>query len=231
MMIPGQVITPIMGNSESVSPDPAAILGAAVSLYLEAKRRAAISPGVNLSECYHGGDEFMRQVMRIATEFERWSCEHVFFEELDDVWPYLLEDRFGEACVSVLGGPQTLVDFDTRNCLRVAHRLRLPIRTDSGLPVAIDVTTENPAEGSSFRRFRIQTVRNSFADDFVEAFTTDDDPFDEGLGAPYFSLYGVGDDDLLEHIADRATYATAVELACKLTPGIAFKTQPFYRSR
>lgn len=202
-----------------------------MSLYLEAKKRAAIEPGINLSECYEGGDEFMRQVMRIATEFELWSCQHVFFDELDDVWPYLLEGRFGEACVSVLGGPETLSDFDTRNCLRVAHKLRLPVRTDSGLPVAIDVTAANPAAGAAFRKFRIQTVRDSLEDDSAEAFTTDDEPFDEELGAPYFSLYGIGDDDLLEHIADRVTYSATVELACKLAPGIVFKTHPFFRGR
>ena len=218
-------------SDQSQQPDSAAVFGAAVSLWHAVKKHAAATPTLSLSECYNGGDEFMRQVMRIATEFGLWSCEHVFFEELDDVWPYLLEDKFGEACVSVLGGPETLLDFDTRNCLRVAHKLRLPVRTDSGLPVAIDVAADNPAAGAAFRKFRIQTVRDSLEDDFVNAFTTDDEPFDEALGSPYFSLYGVGDDDLLEHIADRATYSAAVELARKLAPGIVFKTHPFFRSR
>ena len=218
-------------NDQSQQPDPAAVFGAAVSLWHAVKKHAATTPTLSLSECYNGGDEFMRQVMRVATEFELWSCQHVFFEELDDVWPYLLEDRFGEACVSVLGGPETLLDFDTRNCLRVAHKLRLPVRTDSGLPVAIDVTADNPAADAAFHMFRIQTVRDSLEDDFMEAFTTDDEPFDEELGAPYFSLYGIGEDDLLEHIADRATYSAAVELACKLAPGIVFKPHPFFRSR
>ena len=216
-------------SDQSQQPDSAAVFGAAVSLWHAVKKHAATTPTLNLSECYNGGDEFMRQVMRIATEFELWSCQHVFFDELDDVWPYLLEGRFGEACVSVLGGPETLLDFDTRNCLRVAHKLRLPVRTDSGLPVAIDVTAENPAAGAAFRKFRFQTVRDSLEDDFVNAFTTDDEPFDDELGAPYFSLYGIGKDDLLEHIADRATYSAAVELVGKLAPGIAFKTHPFFR--
>ena len=167
-------------------PDPAAVFGAAVSLWQAVKKHAATTPTLNLSECYNGGDEFMRQVMRIASEFELWSCQHVFFEELDDVWPYLLEDRFGEVCVSVLGGPETLLDFDTRYCLRVAHKLRLPVRTDSGLPVAIDVTADNPAAGAAFRMFRIQTVRDSLEDDSVEVFTTDDEPFDEELGLGRF---------------------------------------------
>ena len=213
-------------SNESSKADPAAVFGAAVSLWQATKKRAATTPRLNLSECYNGGDDFMRQVMRIATEFELWSCAHVFFEELDDVWPYLLEDRFGEACLSVLGGPETLLDFDEKNCLRVAWKLRLPVKTDSGLPVAVDVTAPNPTVGAAFRAFRIQTVRDSLEEDFVEAFTTDDEPFDDEWGTPYFGLYGVEDDGLLEHIADRSTYSAAVELACKLAPGIQFRTLP-----
>lgn len=106
---------------QSQQPDPAAVFGAAVSLWQAVRKHAANTPALNLSKCYNGGDEFMRQVMRIANEFEQWSYQHVFFEEIDDVWPYLLEDRFREACVSVLGGPETLLDFDTKNCLRVAQ--------------------------------------------------------------------------------------------------------------
>ncbi len=218
-------------SDPSQQPDPAAVFGAAVSLYQAVKEHAATTPKRNLSECYNGRDEFMRQVMRIATEFEMWSCQHVFFDELDDVWPYLLEDRFGEACVSVLGGPETLLDFDTRSCLRVAHKLRLPVRTDTGLPVAIDVTAENPVTDAAFSKFRIQTVRDSLVDDFVEPFTTDDEPFDDEYSAPYFGLYGIGNDDLLEHIADRATYSAAMELAGKLAPGIAFKMHLFFREQ
>ena len=222
--IPGQVIISIMGNPlTSNPPDPAAVFAAALSLWHTVKKHAAANPTLNLSECYNGGDQVMRQVMRIATEFEHWSCEHVFFEDINDVWSYLLEDEFGKACISILGGPETLLDFDTRSCLRVAHELRLPVRMDTGLPVAIDVTAKNPARGAAFHKFRIQTVRDSLKDNFVEAFTADDEPFDDEFGAPYFSFYGLGEDDLLEHIADRATYSAAIELACKLAPGIDFK--------
>ena len=67
----------------------------------------------------------MREVMRIAELFEQWACEHVAFEELTDVWPYLLQDRFGEECLSVLV-VESLAEFDERDCRRVAMRLRLP---------------------------------------------------------------------------------------------------------
>ena len=95
------------------------------------------------------------------------------------------------------------------------------------MPVAIDVTANNPAAGAAFRKFCIQTMRVSLDDDFVEAFATDEEPFDEELGTPYFSLYTIGEDDLLEHIAERATYSAAVELACKLAAGIVFKKRLF----
>ena len=107
--------------------DRAAVFGAALSLWNAVLRRAERPPRVNLSECYNGGDEFMRQVMRAATEFELWSCAHVHFDDLDEVWPYMLEDRFGEACMVVLGGPEALLDFDSRACLRVALCLGLTI--------------------------------------------------------------------------------------------------------
>ncbi len=210
--------------------DPAAVLGAALSLYHEVKKQTIIEPGINLSECYNGGDEFLRQVMRVATQFEAWACEHVAFDQLDDVWPYRLEDDFGPACLSVMGGVGILMRFNKRDCLRVAAKLRLPLWANAGLPVAVDVIAENPVAGAGFRRFRIQTVRDFRGDNLIQAFTIDDDPFDERWGAPYFGFYGVQEDDLLEHIADRATYADAVELANKLAPGIAFPAKPFSRA-
>ncbi len=51
------------------------------------------------------------------------------------------------------------------------------------------------------------TVRDSRDDDFIEAFTVNDDPFDEEWGSPYFGFYGVEEDGLLELIADRSTYS------------------------
>ena len=107
--------------------DPAAVFAAASSLWRECHEQAAAGPRVNLSDCYGGMDGLMREVMRIAALFEAWSCNHVLFEELDDVWPYLLEDRFGRECLSVFL-PDGLSEFDESDCRRVAARLRLRFR-------------------------------------------------------------------------------------------------------
>jgi hypothetical protein len=69
----------------------------------------------------------MREVMRIGQLFESWACNHVDFDQLTDVWPYLLRDRFGKECLSVLR-PENLADFDQHDCRRVAARLRLTFR-------------------------------------------------------------------------------------------------------
>lgn len=115
---------PDLGEQES---DPAAVFSAATSLWQECLKQAAVEPHVNLSDCYSGMDGLMREVMRIATLFEAWSCKHVIFEELNDVWPYMLEDRFGRECLSIFL-PDGLSEFDEHDCQRVAARLRLSFR-------------------------------------------------------------------------------------------------------
>jgi hypothetical protein len=174
-------------------------------------------------------DQFMRELMRIANQFEAWACLHVDFNATNDVWPYLLEDKFGEACLAVLG-PGFLSQFEEPDCLRVAMRLRLPIKLDDKLPIPIDVRSSNPTPGSAFREIRIQTVRNSIDGGDAEPFLPDDEPFDEEFGHPYFGLYGVDKDGLLEHIADRKSYSEAVQLAEKLAPGIEFPDSPTFVS-
>ena len=54
----------------------------------------------------------------------------------------------------------------------------------------------------------------------------DDDPFDNRFSNPLFALYGVTADGLLEHIADRKTYADALSLAGKIAPGVQFPVVP-----
>ena len=208
-------------SDESEQPDPAAVFGCALSLWHECKKLTIGTERLNLSECYNGGDEFMRVVMRVGTRFENWASRHIAFENLDDVWPYLMEDKFGAACVSAMGA-ENLAHFDDNDCLRVALRLRLPVKSSDGLPLPIDRVAPNPVAGSAFQSFRIQTVRDALDDEITEPFTLDDEPFDENFGTPYFGLYGVDADGLLEHIADRRTYAESVSLAEKLAPGIAF---------
>ena len=205
--------------------DPAAVFACALSLREACLKSAAADPQLNLSESYNGMDEFMREMMRVGNLFEAWACEHVAFERTSEVWPYLMEDKFGDACLeSIL--PSALAEFDDSDCLRVALRLRLPIQTDDKLRVPVDVRAPNPVGGSEFREFRIQTVRDDLDEGDVAPFTTDDDPFDEEFGLPYFALYGVGDDGMVEHIADRDTYSDALNLAQKLAPGVTLPLKP-----
>jgi hypothetical protein len=70
--------------------------------------------------------------------------------------------------------------------------------------------------------------RNDSNSDMVP-FTLADDPFDQAFGPPIFGLYGVGDDGLLEHVADFSTSTDAVGLVRKLAPGIGFPDKPHAR--
>ncbi len=83
------------------APDPASIFAIALSLWQEGQRREQSEKKFNLSEAHHGFDQFMREVMRVANHFETWSCEHIDFAQLEDVWPYMLQDRFGEVCFGI----------------------------------------------------------------------------------------------------------------------------------
>ena len=193
--------------------DPAAVLALATSLRNACEHAVASEPRLNLSETYNGYDEFMRELMRVANLFEAWACAHVSFDELGEVWPYLMEDKFGDACLQCVR-PDALAAFDQNDCLRVALRLGLPIQSDDQLRVPVDVRATNIIEGSGFREFRIQTVRNEVDGSGVVPFTVDDEPFDADFSPPHFALYGVGDDRLAEHIADRATYSGPLMTLC-----------------
>jgi len=170
-------------------------------------------------------DQFMREVMRVAAQFEAWACSHVDFDQLTDVWPYLLEDKFGDTCLATIL-PDALAAFDDSDCLRVAMRLGLPIILDETVPVPIDLRASNPVPGSTFREFRIQTVRNSTDGEDAVPYVPDDESFDEEFGPPYFGLYGIDQGGTIEHIADRRTYREVLSLARKLAPEIAFPDLP-----
>ena len=200
--------------------DPAAVFAGALSLWNECKRH-----GHNYSECYGGMDQFMREIMRVANRFETWSNVHVAFDQMNDVWPYLLEDQFGVACLaSIL--PTNLAQFEDEDCLRVAIALQLPVKLGDKLPVPIDVRAINPNAESSFLEFRIQTVRDVVDENDTMPFLLTDEPFDDEYGSPYFCLYGVDNGGLLEHIAHRKTYGELVQLAEKLIPGVVFPAMP-----
>ncbi|HNQ72483.1 MAG TPA: hypothetical protein PKN95_02620 [Verrucomicrobiota bacterium] len=211
----------------AAKPDSAAVFACAHSLWEACHEHVANHKEFNLSDCFNGIDQFMREVMAIGKRFEEWACEHINFDELNDVWPYLLEEKFGKACLAHLL-PHALLQFNQSDCLWVALHLRLPVIHDDALPIPIEQTAANPIGETGFREFRIQTVRDSIEDGDVVAFIADDDPFDEGFGERYFALYGLGEEGKLEHIADRKTYGELLALARKLAPGIAFPNRPTF---
>ena len=209
----------------SANPDPAAVFACALSLWRTCHEHAASEKDFNLSDCFNGIDQLMREVMSVGNRFEEWACQHINFDELNDVWPYMLEDKFGKACLAHLR-PNALSQFNESDCLWVALHLRLPVMLDDALSVPFDWTAPNPIVGTGFREFRIQTVRNSLENGDAVPFVVVDDSFDEEFSERYFGLYGVGEDGKLEHIADRETYGEVLNLAQKLAPGIAFPSRP-----
>jgi hypothetical protein len=216
--VPGQVFSAM--NVPPEEADPAAVFAIATSLRKACEEAEAANPSLDLGAAYNGWDQFTRELMRVAVMFEEWSCLHVAFDHLEETWSYFLENAFGEACLKVLEAG-ALASFDADDCLRVAFRLRLPIWENGELPIPVDVIMENTVVGSAFKAFRIQTVRDLLAEPQVVPFTSSDDPFDENLGDRYFSIYGVEEDGLLEHIADRSSYSLARELVLNLAPGLA----------
>ncbi len=214
----------MQGITPAQATDPAAILGAAISLKAACESEAR-ERYLNLSVCYNGGDEFMRQVMRVATLFEQWCCEHVDFDQCSEVWPYLLEDKFGDSML-VVCGTEGLASFDEAACLRVAIEMRLPVKVLSCLHVPVNLTASNPQTGSPFQCYQIRSVRLHHEDGSVEQYTRGDDPEDENFGEVFFGLYGLEEDGVAEHIADRGSYAALLMLARKLAPGILFPEAP-----
>lgn len=214
-----------MNSTDEFAADPAAIFACANSLW-EACRRATLNdPSLDLSAAYHGWDQLMREVMRIGETFEKWCCNAVDYTNFSEVWPYMMGDRFGSACLEVLSATE-LASFGERDCLRVSLRLGLPVKQKENLPVPVDVIARNPVHGAAFMAFRVQTVR--FANDRGDLvpFTLSDDPFDEGFSAPFLGVYGIEMSKEMEHIADRPTYASAVDLVRKLAPGIQLPKNP-----
>ena len=210
-------------------PDPAAVFASALSLWQACQKRSA-EVKMNISESYNGMDQFMREIMRAANQFEVWSCRHIDFNELNDVWPYLLEDKFGAAYLAILEADE-LAQFNEGDCLRVALQMELPVILADKLPIPIDLVAPNPVTGSGFRQFKIQTVRDTLEDGEPVPFVAGDEPADEQFGEPYFGLYGVAADGKLEHIADRKTYDEAWNLVQKIAPGTAFPSRPKFSPR
>lgn len=207
--------------------DPAAVFAGALSLWNACWQAVDHNPSLNLSEAYHGGDEFMRQIMRVASLFENWCADKVEFEQLDEVWPYLLEDRFGDACLELMG-TEAFSSFGEADCFRVAMHLTLPIKVLDGLSVPVNLNAEHPDDASPFKQLQIRSVRRCLteADQDIRQYTIHDDPEDPEFSDVFYGLYGLDVDGIAEHIADRSTYKSARILALKIAPGVDFPEVP-----
>lgn len=209
----------------SHTPDTAAVFAAAWSLHQACNDQANAAPSINLSASYQGQDGFFRELMRVAELFEKWACKHVEFAHMTDTWPYLLKARFGSACLETMN-VDAFASFDENDCLRVAFKMRPPIRVDDHLPVPVCVEAPNPYEGAKFARLRIQTVRADLEGGDAFPYSEDDEPFDEDYGEPFFGIYGVLAKGELEHIADRPNYSEARNLLLALIPNIDLPKVP-----
>lgn len=104
-------------------PDPAAILGCAISLFTCANG-VAETQDLDLSEAYQGFDEFMRAVYRFAHRFEAYACENVEdFDAINHCWPYLLEEEFGRVVMEFLR-PTELNGQSDAVLAKILQRLR-----------------------------------------------------------------------------------------------------------
>jgi hypothetical protein len=210
--------------SENSTADPAAIFCCALSLRDAAIERSCAS-GLSLSDVYGGMDGFMREIMRVATLFETWATQYVAFDHLVEVWPYLMEERFGDACVQV-ANTWALESFDEMDCLLLAQHLQLPLYYDDVLVIPLEVCARNTVVDSGFVEFAIQTVRIHHMDAEVVPFICGDAPWDEDYDLPRLALCGITAEGQREQIADFSTYRDAVDLVTKLAPGIVFPERP-----
>jgi hypothetical protein len=208
-------------SDASQKPDPAAVFGAALSLWHEYTKPSSSIERRNPENQQVSDDCLLSVIMSIATQFCAWAHEYAQLDNPNTLWPVFLKGQFGRACRGAIGS-KDLSKFDERDCLRIALRLQIPLILRDGVPIPIDVTAANPNSDSPFRAFRIQTVRESLGEDTYEPFTWEDEPFDKNFKPPLFALYGVDAAYLLEHIADRQTYSEALSLAQKLAPGLQF---------
>jgi hypothetical protein len=212
-------------DSPSPQSDLAAVFACALSLHRACSDHQDGNPTFNISEAYHGFDQFMREIMRVGELFETWAIAHVLFEELEEVWPYLLEDRFAGACLTTRS-PASLSSFDVTDCFSVALKLKLPLHGKNGLPIPIDLLRQNPLTSSRFKSYQIRSVREHVAEKEVHSFGLHDDPTDKSYGEIFYGLYGIEESGEAEHIADRSSYAEARSLAHAMIPSLDFPECP-----
>lgn len=204
--------------------DPAAVFACAVSLRDTCEEMAG-QQSLNLSEVFNGIDEFWRVMMRVGTRFEAWACENVAFDSLPEVWPYLLMERFGAACLDWMP-LEDLDGFDDQDGVSVAMKMNVPLVYRESLGLPLDLMVPNPVAGSAFVHWRIQTVRWDAEAESMVPVLYGGDPPEVDAEAVVVALYGIEADGRLEHVRDSKTYAEARALAMKLAPGVAFPEVP-----
>ena len=205
--------------------DPAAVLACALSLQSAYLNLQDKDPSFNISESYNGRDQFMREIMRVGELFEAWSAAHVHFDEFGEVWPYMLEEKFADACLKTIH-PGALSSFDDADCFCTAIHLKLPLHGRNGLPIPVDLRRQNPLSASRFRFFQILSVRKHLGDNHIHPFSSMDDPADQSYGKIFYGLYGINGHGEAEHIADRHSYSDARSLAVALIPNLGFPEFP-----
>ena len=147
------------------------------------------------------------------------------FEALTDVWPYLLMDRFGEACLTKVP-LEAMADLGSDDLPVVAMHMEVPLMYREGSNLPLDLVAPNPVAKSAFVQWRIQTVRGRREEAKMEPMRYGDDPHDPEYEPPVVALYGVDATGELEHLRDSASYAEARSLVMKLAPGVAFPEMP-----
>jgi len=121
--------------TSEIACDPAAIYCMTRSLMdqLQINR----SESESISGHYEGWDNAIRECVRVSTMFERWCCQHIDFDEFNGVWPYEMEDKFGEAVFEHQESKFQLESFSEHDCGYVASIL--------GLKLGADINSRTPA--------------------------------------------------------------------------------------
>jgi hypothetical protein len=155
------------------APDAAAEFAIAKGLY----DYFANKQSYDISEIYNGADEFMRRCAHLGRLFEAWSCDHVDFNAMQDVWPYYLEDHVGPAVESMFWEQncEIPVRWGEDELLSLATKLRLPVRIQNTPNCSMNVEwAAAPAQQGRYQRYQVRTVRHSEDGWAMEHYTVED---------------------------------------------------------
>ncbi|MDZ4744186.1 MAG: hypothetical protein SGI98_12320 [Verrucomicrobiota bacterium] len=116
----------IVDISEPANPDPAAIFGAAISLWIQANQMEDTDENFCISDIFSGRDGFMWVIMNVTKRFEEWSCNYINFEMIDEPWPYILEEQFGPSCANCISF-SLLGKIDNNDFMKIALDMNIPL--------------------------------------------------------------------------------------------------------